>query len=283
MSLSRSTRQIIVAAVFFSILTLLLLGVYFAFIKSPATCFDNKKNQNEQGIDCGGICSAVCKEVIVAEDLQFQEVVFVPGGNNRFDVLAKVYNANDQIGASSFRYTFELKDASGAVLQTYSGKSYILPQETKNIIAIGLETEGEPASVGFLVDSVEWERFSGYQEKPAVNIYQKRYNELTTGVGFGEVFGLLSNESPYDFQTIIVKVILRDKSGKALAFNTTTMNTVRSSEERDFRLIWPTPFPGVVERVDMEVDADFYHAENFIKQYFPGGEFQDLTPSRSGF
>jgi len=35
-----------------------------------------------------------------------------------------------------------------------------------------------------------------------------------------------------------------------------------------------------VENVEMVVDADVYHSENFIRQYLPGGKFQDITPAR---
>ncbi len=57
------------------------------------------------------------------------------------------------------------------------------------------------------------------------------------------------------------------------------MRTVQASEERDFRLLWPTAFPGTVTRVEMEAEADVYSTENFIRQYLPGGRFQEFTPA----
>lgn len=277
MKFSRNTKRVFVAAIYLSFLALLLTGVYFAFIKAPETCFDNKQNQDETGVDCGGsVCQMVCKENVTGEKFQVKELAIVPGGNNRYDVLGKIYNPNDQAGASSFAYIFELKDANGQILVSRTGKSFILPQETKDIIELNIETESRPATVNMKISDIEWEKFSGYREKPSITIYQKRYNQITSGSGFGEAYGLLSNESPFDFRSIIVKVILRDASGNPLAINTTEMRSVSSKEQRDFRLIWPTPFPGTVERVDMEVDADFYHSDNFMEQYFPGGKFQEF-------
>ena len=129
------------------------------------------------------------------------------------------------------------------------------------------------------MSEVKWARFSGYQEKPSINIYQKRYNKISSGAGFSEAFGLLVNDSPYDFRSIFVRVILRDDDNKPLAFNTTEMRTVKSQEERDFRLVWPSTFLGTVEKMEMEVDADVYHSHNFVRQYLPGGKFQELAPS----
>lgn len=278
MLISRSFKQVIIFLVYFALVMLLGIFVYFAFIKAPETCFDSKQNQNEAGVDCGGVCTAMCKENIVGEDLRFTEVAFVPGGDGKYDILGKVYNPNDVEGASSFAYTAVLKDSGGDVLATRSGKSYILPQENKYIFELNVAAAAAPATAAFAVESVEWARFSGYQEKPAVNIYQKSYSVISSGVGFGEAKGLLMNESPYDFRAIVVKVVLRDAGGSPLAFNSTEIRTVRASEERDFRLVWPSAFPGTVEKVEMEVDADVYHSDNFIRQYLPGGKFQEFTP-----
>ncbi len=213
----------------------------------------------------------MCIEEVTGQDLQIQEVTFVSGGSGRYDILGRFFNPNSAVGASQFNYTFELQDASGQVVATRSGKGYALPQETKDIIELNLETGSLPVKATLSVSDVDWEKASGYREKPAVNIYQKRYGPATSGFGFSKASGLLSNESPYDFRSIDVGVILRDASGKLLALNKTRQNNIKAGESRDFDLIWPLPFPGVVEQVDMEVDADVYHSENFSKQYFPGG------------
>lgn len=269
--MSRMLRRIVILLVFFSFNTLLVLGVYFAFIKAPETCVDLKQNQNEDGIDCGGICTNACMVAVVGRDIQVKEVAFVPGGEGRYDVLARVFNPNENIGATSFRYIFELRDMSGAVLASRSGTGYVLPQEIKSLIELNVDTTATPGQVSLQITDVVWEQLSGYQEKPIVNIYQKRSNLVTDGFGYYETYGLLSNESPYDFRSIIVKIILRDASGKPLALNTHRMDTVQAHESRDFKLVWPMPFPGIVTTTDMEIDADVYHSENFIQQYFSGG------------
>jgi hypothetical protein len=56
-----------------------------------------------------------------------------------------------------------------------------------------------------------------------------------------------------------------------LALNETVLNTVSAGQARDFSLVFPTPFVGEVARLDMEVDADVYHSDNFVKQYFEAG------------
>ncbi len=272
--MSRMVRRVIILSLVLSFSFLVGIGWYFIFLKTPETCFDGIKNQNEQGVDCAGICTAACIETVTGRDFQAKEVVFVSGGDNRYDVLGRIFNPNDSVGASSFRYVFELHDATGQIVATRSGTSYILPQETKSLMELNLETTVAPTTVTFMATDIVWEKFTGYQEKPALNIYQKRYNQVTSGFGYSEAYGLLTNESQYDFRSILIQVILRDDTGKPLAFNKTKQDTIKAGESRDFRLVWPVPFPGKVDRFDTEIDADVYHSENFMRQYFPGGRYR---------
>lgn len=273
----RKTRQIVIVSVYILLFITLSIGVYYAFLKPPETCFDKKQNQDERGVDCGGVCTLVCEEHILGQDLEVTETALVSGGNGQYDAFVKVHNPNDEVGASLFTYVFELKSATGQTVATRSGESFISPQESKYLFELNLETSTVPTSVIVRFTVSKWERFSGYHEKPVINIYQKRYNVISSGAGFGEAYGLLANESPYDFRSIVVKVILRDGNGTVLAFNTTEMRAIVSREERDFRLVWPSSFPGTVERVEMEVEADVYHSDNFIRQYLPSGKFQEFN------
>ena len=274
----RTQKKLIIGAIYGLILFVFLGSLFYFFFYQAPTCTDGVQNGKETGVDCGGICTNVCQEIVTGAPFTIEEVAIMPGGRERYDILGKIYNPNDTEGASNFRYTLELKNASGAVIATRTGMSFILPQERKTLIEVGIESVETPTQATLRVEDITWERFSGYQEKPNINIYQKRYNQITSGVGFGEAFGLVSNESPFDFRSLTVKVILRDGSGKALAINSTEMRTITTGEERDFRLVWPEAFPGDVEQVEMEVDADYYHADNFLKQYLPGGRFQEVAP-----
>ncbi|MDO8466027.1 MAG: hypothetical protein Q7S46_12380 [Gallionella sp.] len=275
--LVRARKRLVIGVVFFGLVALLGSLVYFAFLKAPATCFDGKQNQDEEGVDCGGGCSLVCEEQIIAQNLEVLEVTVVSAGSGRTDILGKVRNPNSEAGATSFRYTFEIRNQEGTKV-TREGVGFILPGEEKYLMALNVELTGTVTGTLALRDII-WERFTDYRGRPAINIYQRRYSELSGGSAFSEAYGLLVNESPYDFRSIRVKVVLRDAEGRALAFNATEMRTVQASEERDFRLLWPTAFPGTVARVEMEAEADVYSSENFIRQYLPGGRFQEFAPA----
>jgi hypothetical protein len=248
------------------------LLLYLAFKPAP-TCFDGKKNQGENGIDCGGPCQA-CQEIPQAESLKILEKAFVIGtpGGEKYDLMAKIENPNSEYGSPKFHYQFTLKDSSGSVITQKEGDSFILPAETKYIIETNAETQSAPASLEVkIADDISWDKFSGYNEheEPQLNIYNKRYDLISSGAGFSEVYGLLHNESLFDFNVVSINIVLRDAASKPVALNRTEMRTVGSGEERDFRLLWPYSFPGDVQNIEMEAEANVFDSQNFIKKYLP--------------
>lgn len=269
----RFVKRIIIIIVYLLIFAILGYGIYSA-VKPKPTCYDGKKNQNEEEIDCGGQC-APCQKPISAQELKIGEIAFVYGGPGRFDVMAKITNPNNEYGSPVFSYEFILKGAGESELARRSGEEFILPGETKYVIETNLETGIQPQSVEYQIKKADWQEFVNYQ-KPELNIYSKRYDPITSGVGYSEAYGLLKNESPFDFNFIRIKVILRDGLGKPIALNMTDMRTISSGEQRDFRLLWPLSFPGDVQNVEMEAGADVFDSQNFIRKYLPGGKFQEL-------
>lgn len=268
----RNVKQLIVVVLYGVIGIGLLWGGYFLFRTEP-TCTDGLKNQNEQGIDCGGVCSLQCTRVVRTDSLEVREAALLYSGPDRFDALLAIHNPNDEAGASSFHYRMELKDAAGATVAVREGNSFILPQETKYLPEINI-TAPQAKTVEVVFSAYVWQRFSGYQEAPAVTVFNKSYETISSGVGFSKAMGSVKNGSPFDFRSIRVKVVLRDAVGIPVGANVTEMRTVVSGEVRDFILLWPAAFPGTVDHVETEVEADVFHSENFIKQYLPDQDFQ---------
>ena len=274
MKLERNKKRLVI--IFVYLVIFFLLGwLLYSWLKPAPSCFDGKKNQNEEGADCGGVCQKQCEKIYTAQDLAVKEKAFVPAGQDSYDVMMRISNPNNQLGIASFSYKFTLKGQSGNVLTERSGTSFILPVESKYIIETGLESKETPAEIDATVNIPKWTEFFGY-EKPELNIYNKRYELVSSGVGYSEAKGLLRNESSFDFDTIKINVVLRDERKNPVAFNKTEMKTINSGEERDFRLLWPVNFPGLVDgSPEMEAEANVFDSQNFVKQYTrESGKFQ---------
>ena len=260
-------RRTKIVAVFAAIFLALAFFIYFMTRPAPS-CSDGKQNQNEQGVDCGGVCAEKCDKPIII-DLSVAEKGFLPSGAvDEFDFYGNVRNPNNTFGGGKFKYEFILKDAQGNVLTTKEGYNFILPGESIYLVENNVAVKGVPATIELKVTDAQWVEFQEHYEKPQLKVVNKSYGEIHSGVGFSEALGLLKNESPFDFSLIKLVIVLKDASDKIVAVNGTEMRTVRNGENRDFRALWFNRFPGEVINVEVQADANVFDSETFAERNF---------------
>lgn len=240
-----------------------VIGYFLYYVATPApTCTDKKQNQGEKGIDCGGPCSP-CKDVVQTQDIAIKEVAVALGGNSTYDVVAKISNPNDILGASVFNYVFKLKDSNGNVVATREGSNFILPADSKYVAELGLQTENgsAPSNVELTISDVKWEKLNDIG-KPQIGIYNKNFGEIPTGDG-SEADGVIRNESGYDLNKISIVIILRSEKGDIVGINKTEKTAVRAKEERDFRLTWPYQLSAPVQSIEVDAQSNVFDPQNF--------------------
>jgi hypothetical protein len=253
-------RSLIVLS-YLGLFTIIGLALYF-WLTPKATCSDGKQNQNEKEIDCGGSC-APCKINYAEKELIVGEKAFVSGGNNTYDVVVKVSNPNDAVGATSFHYVLNLKDATEKVIATSEGDDYILPADSKYVVQIGLSTLDNtiPTQAEFMISDATWSQL-GKVEKPQISVYDRKFGPDFGGVS-SKAEGLIRNESAFDFKKIKLVVILRAENGEVLGVSTTEEENVRAGMESGFALTWPYTFPAVVRNMEVDVQTNIFDSENF--------------------
>jgi len=232
--------------------------------KADPTCSDGKLNQGEEKIDCGGPC-APCSKIIELEALEVRKVEWVHDFEDKYDVLISIVNPNEVYGSSKFEYGIYLNEN---VDVSETREDFILPGETKTVVAHGfLASEIEILKVVIDQEGAAWEKFVDY-EKPNLIVTNSVYNmSAESEVGFGRATGTVMNQSGVDFETIKVKIILRDETGTLLAVNSQVMNTVRSSEQRDYLIVFPRHFSGSVGKIDQEIETNVFDSENYIRTH----------------
>ena len=254
-------KRIKIIAAYLILLGLIAFSIYF--IKSPAsTCFDKIQNQGEKGIDCGGPC-APCKDVGQTKDLIAQEVAFAPGGNDTYDVVAKISNPNDFAGAESFEYILTLKDASGTVIATREGTSFISPSDTRYVAQLELATDSNaiPESANIAINDVQWGKLSDIG-KPQLGVYSKKFGAGSID-NSSEAEGIIRNESGYDFKKIEVTIVVRDEEGNVVGINLTQRDSLRAKEEQKFTVTWPYILGGDIQEMEVDPQVNIFDSQNF--------------------
>ncbi|MFA6974181.1 MAG: FxLYD domain-containing protein [Parcubacteria group bacterium] len=267
-------KRLIIIGIYVLIFLLVIYGFYSKFKPQPS-CFDGKQNQNEQGVDCGGVCAQKCA-IVAEKNLVVEQASFVASGvGNNFDLFAVVTNPNQTLGSSKFNYQFTVKNAAGETMGTQSGSSFILPGETKYVVESNLSLRDVPVKVELSITNPEWVEANEFYEKPQLKVVNKNYAPISNGVGFSEATGLLKNESSLSFATIKVEIILKNAQGEVVALNSTQMNTVQTGENRDFRVFWPNRFPGEVANMEVQSEVNVFASDAFVKKNFKPAKFQE--------
>lgn len=98
-------RSLYLGALF---LVLAFFGVtfYFSQIYKAPTCFDNKRNGNESGIDCGGGCVRICAAEVEPPAIIWANSFRITDG--QYNAVAYIQNPNQVAGTEELKYRFEL-------------------------------------------------------------------------------------------------------------------------------------------------------------------------------
>ena len=269
--MTRTIKRTVIIFIYAILVALLVTGIVLLIMPNP-TCTDGKLNQKEQQVDCGGPCAPCVKE-IVGKDIVVTKAFIVPAGEGNYDVLAEIHNPNPLFGGKKVHYTVTMKDASGAALMTRSGQTFILPNANKYIVEVEWRMPQAPTRVDMTIDKVEWVKFTEFTA-PQIVVRNQRFGLIQNGPGYAEAFGLVSNESAYDFHNVTINVILFDQRDIPIAVNKTVQNTLDAQTQREFRLMWPDTFPGTIAHTEMEAETNVFDSSNFMKKYIAPTEMR---------
>lgn len=265
----RNAKQTVILLVFIAIIAIIAFLVYWA-IQTPESCFDGIQNQNETGIDCGGICE-LCEEE--KKDLRIVLSKIIPTLPDKYNVVLKINNPNDDYGVGNLKYNVHFFGSSGSLIKSYGDESYILPRSTKTIILSALDVKNNPKSIKVEFGEINWTRVQDYDSVPLIVVMNKSYKSLVNRTAFGEAKGVVVNKSDFDFDKINVNISLLDSNRNIIDAATTEIRTLLSGEEREFIYSWFYPV-GDVSEIEVEAETNVFRSENFMKRHGGLEEFQ---------
>jgi len=273
----RKRKQIIIVIILASLFILALVGVYFKWIRQAPTCFDGKQNQKEEGIDCGGTCALSCERLTIkALNVEWTNVMEIK--DDRYDLAAKIVNPNPNYGLSLVKYNFKVFDEANSLITQQSGRTFIMPGQSKYLIESNLTLLAAPAKVELVIEPAskeEWEKLSSDYREPEIYIHDKQVQMLDSDKGAAQASGIIKNNSDFDFDKILVSVILFDEDKKIIGVNKTEARTVLAGEDRYFSVLWFSSLRGQVKSVEMQVDTNLFSNDNFMRRFGAAEKFQE--------
>ncbi len=211
-------------------LILSIIGAVFAFLVAltliatlyhAPSCMDDKQNQGETGVDCGGPCSHLC----TAEENKAQ-VVFVQALTQqagRTDVIASIANKNSGAAAKNVPFTVTLYGADGTVLASKQGTVDLPPAATVPLFIPGLYTGYQAVAHAFLsIDdaSVYWYTYNDTRTIVPTS------NAVLTDGAMPRATATVSNPTAYPILNLPVVITVYDAENNAIAASRTVVDEV---------------------------------------------------------
>lgn len=237
---------------YLSIITLIVVPpiaffVYFEYFKKDPTCQDGIRNQNEHGVDCGGVCVVACPyEVQATPTIQWVRPYYVSKGI--YNLVAYLQNPNTSHISNPVKYVFNVYDEDNVLLQTQEGvvafptsKLFPIFSPTVNVG----ERVAKRASFEFL-EPITWLEYFG--ENPELEVVERSVaKEDTTPV----VEARIRNKTLHTYRDIEVVAIVYDNEGNGFAASRTFIDTISDREDVTVTFTWPEPFSSNVSRVEI--------------------------------
>ncbi len=220
----------------FALLFIIMAGTfYYLFIYEAPSCEDGVQNQDEQGVDCGGVCPIVCSFATVDPVLLWTRSFEVSEGI--YNVAALVENPNAKVEAFGVPYSFKIYDKDNILVAERRGRvdipaRGIIPIFERTII-VGERTPSRSPSFEFTRD-FEW--ISSDREQPLLSVKEK---VLTEKDGLTRLDVVIKNETVRTVEDIEVTGILSDRGGNVIAVSQTIIDSISKNNLDSIVFTWP--------------------------------------------
>lgn len=229
--MGRITKQIIYGAGYLIFFGLVGFLIYFGLYRNPPSCFDNKLNQDEIGIDCGGGC--------IPCELKDLEVIFDPvqvldAGPDKVTLFSSLQNPSFNYGVEVF-YRFDVFGAFVGKIDSISGRTILEEGERDFIVSPGLNLRsGDIDEVTLTFTDVNW-----YLDEP-VPFYSLALDDIQTTIDDNvQVTGIIFNNEPVKFPVVRLTALLRNQFGDVVHASTFTLENLEAFGEANFVIFFP--------------------------------------------
>ncbi len=249
MSMSWNSRRQLIFGSFAVLFVLLVIGipVFLNFYNRVPTCADGKMNQNETGVDCGGVCERACILDVIPLPVTLWSRAF-PVTNGYYNLVANVQNANVEYVAEPTKYIFRVYDKDNVLIGVREGYADVPPTKVFPIFEQGFNAGQRIPFVTYFefIRGVPWKKYEGV--KPELDIIDER---LSTPVSGPRIEAKIVNKTINRYKKVEVVAVVYDEKGNAMAASRTFVDQLDGSATEPLIFTWPQAFPSSVSKIEI--------------------------------
>jgi hypothetical protein len=217
--------------------------IFKVFYKKP-TCFDGIKNQNEIGVDCGGVCSKICEATIIPLEIRWSRAFQIK--DRRYSVLSYVENNNLVEGLAE--YSFGIYDEQNILIRSFEGRSFV-PAHRPFTFFMGNIDVGErtPGRVIFKLKNVSWNKNIYSNDEISI----KEISKEKDSNGAPRISAYLLNNGDLGLNNVVSVAVLYNALGDAIGALKIPVGFIKSGESKKVFFSWPGSLVDSIDRVEI--------------------------------
>lgn len=243
----RAKRQLLI----FSIAAALLgMGIFWGLnqIIPEPSCFDNRQNQRETGVDCGGPCIPCVLKYPKKIEIFWTKAI--PVSENVYDVVALINNPNAILALADLKYQFVLFDEFGKVGER-KGNTFLFAQEQTHVVEVNIPTKRPARRVEFVAESANWKIYE--KEAPNISVERREYRVEKIGERNQSVIeATLLNREAISYREAEVNFLVFDSNLNLLAANKILSDSLITGTRKTIKSIWPDEIRGEIATIEIE-------------------------------
>jgi hypothetical protein len=271
MTSKRSIKQIIYGACYLGLFLLIIFLIYLIWLKPAPTCFDNKQNQGETGIDCGGPCPSCEIKTLVSPEASW--VKYFPSETQTI-VAAEVKNPNLNWGADAFSYTFDIYGGN-TKLKSFTKDSFIYGGEVKYFVEVFEIDFKKITNVKISFSDINWKPNTKFS-KPVVQIREIKTEPVSQEVPGVIVSGFIANNNAFPLSKVKIIGFLSNTGGLQIGASKTELENILAFEEKFFKLNFPKNLFVITSPIQQSTSSISSVAYEFNRDLTIGSQGEDV-------
>jgi len=231
----RLVKQIFYGAGYLAVFFLAVILVYFIWLKPAPTCLDNKQNQGETGIDCGGPCPPC--EIRTLTPLESSWIKYFSSDNQTI-IAVEIKNSNLNWGTDSFSYTFNIYGENGIKIKSFTKNSFIYGGEIKYLIE-PIEVDSKNiADIKISFSNINWKSAEEFP-KPVIQLREVKTESAIQDSSGVIVSGFITNNNAFPLSKARIIGFLLNQNNVQISASKTELENVPAFEEKPFKINFP--------------------------------------------
>lgn len=238
-------RRIILIIVLTFLALIIGIPLYF-FLQKPPTCFDNKLNGDETGVDCGGSCELICSvDALAIQSKGDARVLKV--ATSTYELVVSVENPNPSAKILKAGYSFKVySQSSTGPIKVVKGFTYI-PKASSFAIFEGPINFGEslPSRAVFEWDKNSMVWLKDISPEPDLKVEESTLVDEQTSP---KLEATVKNLSLERVQNIELVALVYDSKDNIVGASKTFVDAIEPNESSPIVFTWTQPFTSTSTR-----------------------------------